>query len=452
MSVVSALPDAFPADLQEQVVRICAELGCAGPLIMVLSFAAPLDETRLARAARLMLDAEPILGCRFESDPARPVWRRRDDLDRQSWSRVHTAADPEQAIRSVLTPIPEHLDQNFLVHLIHHPGGDTLLLWMSHLIADSFATGECASLLAMLYTRLADEPDYRPEPNLAPRDGQQWMADLTFRDTLRIFGRDVADALRARGRAHAFERDYDAFRATVPTGADFVRHRIPATAVAAIDRAAAARDCTRNDLLSTAFLRAFADFAWQGQAAKARVGLTVDLRIYALARRRQATCSMVGVSYVSIGPDLGIGFDDTLARVTAVIRRQKKALMGAVNPIYIRHLTRMPFHKKRALIEKLLRKALSRPMPPTFSNGGRLRAAKLRFDGAAPVDAGFVVFPVPLPLFLVSAFEYEGAVTLTACFQPTEQARDRVRALLERIEREIPIEATSEVVSRKEIA
>src|SRR5262249_35140630 len=179
--------------------------------------------------------------------------------DRRSWSRVHTAADPEQAIRSVLTPIPEHLDQTFLVHLIHHPGGDTLLLWMSHLIADSFATGECASLLAMLYTRLADEPDYRPEPNLAPRHRQQSMADLTFRDTLRIFGRDVADALRARGRAHAFERDYDAFRATVPTGADFVRHRIPAPAVAAIDRAAAARDCTRNDLLSTAFLRAFAD-------------------------------------------------------------------------------------------------------------------------------------------------------------------------------------------------
>jgi NRPS condensation-like uncharacterized protein len=242
---------------------------------------------------------------------------------------------------------------------------------------------------------------------------------------------------------HGFQRDYEGFRATTPASADFVNHRIPAVA---IDRAAAARGCTRNDLLCTAFLRAFADFAWQGPTAKARVGLAVNLRLYAPARRRHATCSMAGCSYISIGPDLGAAFDDTLARTTAVIRRQKKALMGAVNPLFMRYLARISFRQKRAWVEKHLRKTLRRPMSPIFSNGGRLPAAKLRFDGIAPVDGGFVNFPAPLPMFLVSAVEYKGVVTLTACFQPTELSQERVRALLERMEREIPIAAVGETV------
>ena len=110
MSVVSGLPEVLHTDLHDQLVRICTELGCAGPFIMVLPFAVPLDEARLGRAARLMLDAEPILGCRFEPDPVRPVWRRRDDLDRERWCVVHTVAHPEELIRSLLTPRPEHLD------------------------------------------------------------------------------------------------------------------------------------------------------------------------------------------------------------------------------------------------------------------------------------------------------------------------------------------------------
>ena len=46
--------------------------------------------------------------------------------------------------------------------------------------------------------------------------------------------------------------------------------------------------------------------------------------------------------------------------------------MGAANPLYVRFLTRMSFRRKRAMVEKILRRTMRRPMPPTFSNGGRL--------------------------------------------------------------------------------
>ena len=309
------------------------------------------------------------------------------------------------------------------------------------------------SSLASIYTRLADEPHHRPAPNVAPRDGQQWMADLTFRDVLRIARRDIVDAIRGRGPVHGFHRDYDGFRAATPTDAAWVKHRIPAEKVAAMDRAAAARGCTRNDLLVTGFARAFAEFAPQGPKAKTRIGLTINLRRYAPIRRRYPVCSMVGIGYVSVGPDLGPSFDDTLAQVSADTGRQKKGLIGVANPLYIRVLTAMSFRRKRGMVDKLMRKVMSRPMAPTFSNGGRITASKLRFDSTAPRAAGFVVFPCQLPMFLVSALEYEGAVTLTVCYQPSEQSADEIRRMLEQVEREVPVEPAAGLVpADKEIA
>lgn len=434
----SASADTIPSDLQAQVVHLASEIGCAGPILMVMPFSAHLDPARLARAARLLVDAEPILGCWFDTKPRQPVWRRRDDLDQTEWCMVHPDQDPDDLARALLTPTPEHLSQVFRLHLLQRASGDVLMMWISHMLADSYATAECASLLADIYTRLGQNPDYLPEPNPAPHENEPWTADITWKDVLRIVRRDLVDALQSRGPVHGFRRGYQAFQAAGTPAADFVRHRVRPELVSSLDRAAAARRCTRNDLLTTGLLRAFAEFAWQGPRAKAQLGLTVNLRSYAPARERQATCSMVGLARVTVGPDLGRSFDGTLAQATAVLRRQKKALMGAANPWMVRVLAGMSFTRKRGMVRRMIRRGMRRAMSPTFSNAGRISAAGLRFDGVTPDDAGFLVHPVALPLFLVGAVEYQGAVTLTVCFQPSDLPRDRVRQFLERIVEEIP--------------
>lgn len=439
-----ALHDRYRADLQAQFIRLAAEFGCAGPMVMVMTFAGRVDETRLTRAARLMLDAEPILGCRFDMAERHPTWRRRDDIDRMPWCHVDTTDDADEFIRQLLIPRPEHLEQTFLLHLLHRRDGDTVLMWISHLLADSYAANECAVRLAAIYTRLGHEPDYRPELNPAPRENEVWMRAITVRGLLRITWRDIVDAFQGRGPVHGFRRDYRTFRAMPPSDAAIVKYQIPPPLVRAIDSAAAARRCWRNDILTTAFLRTFAEFAGQGATAKAQVGLTVNLRRYVPSRYRGTICSMVGLSRVSVGPALGMTFDETLARVTAIVTRQKKALIGAANPLYVRLLAMMSFRRKRVLVERMLRKAMRRPMAPTFSNAGRLSPTRLQFDGVPPVDVGFAVFPVALPLFLVSAVEYRGAVTLTCCFQPGDLSREQVYHLLERMARECPVDAPAE--------
>ena len=433
-----AIRETYPADLQAKIIRLTAEIGCAGPVLFVMTFEGRLDPTRLARAARLLLDAEPMLGCRFVSGPGRPYWRRRDDLDTTDWCFVQETDDPDAVLRQLMTPAPEHIERTIRLHLLRRPDGDTLVMWITHMLADAYAARECAGLLGEIYSRLRDEPGYRPETNSAPPTPDSWMRTISFGDTLRILRRDFADAREGRGLVHSFPRNFATFFLTPPAGADFVKVRIVPDVLAAIDRAARQRGNTRNELLTTSFLRVFSDFAPRGPTAKAQVALTVDLRRFAPREPQLRTYSMVGMTRVTVRYAPGDPFDVTLAQVKAVLDRQKKALMGAANPLLVRLFGWLPARRMQAMVRGMVRRTIDRPMAPNFSNAGRADSEALRFDGTAPRDCGLVVFPAGLPLFMVTAMEYAGTLTLTCCFQPTDLTPDAVRGFLERVVNECP--------------
>ena len=71
------MTDTIAAEFQDQMVQIFASYGTTGYLYVVLDFAAPLDADVVRQATRRLLDAEPVLGCRFDEGGAVPVWRRR---------------------------------------------------------------------------------------------------------------------------------------------------------------------------------------------------------------------------------------------------------------------------------------------------------------------------------------------------------------------------------------
>ena len=439
-----AIRETYPADLQAKIIRLTAEIGCAGPVLFVMTFERRLDSTRLARAARLLLDAEPMLGCRFVAGPGRPHWRRRDDLDTETWCLVQETDDPNGVLRQLMTPVSEHIERTIRLHLLRGPESDTLVMWVTHMLADAYAARLCAGLLGEIYTRLSEEPGYRPETNTAPPMPDSWMRTISFRDTLRILGRDIADAREGRGMVHSFERDFATFKRMPAAGADFVKVRVGPNALAAIDRAARQRGNTRNEMLTASFLRAFSDFAPRGPGAKAQVAMTIDLRRFAPQGPQLRTYSMVGMTRVTVPYAPGDPFDKTLAQVKAVLDRQKTALMGAANPLLVRLFDWLPPRAMQAMIRSMVRKTIDRPMAPNFSNAGRAEPEALRFDGAAPHDCGLVVYPAGLPLFMVTAMEYAGTLTLTCCFQPADLAPDTVRGFLERVVNGCPADPVPE--------
>ena len=64
------MTDTIAAEFQDQMVQIFASYGTTGYLYVVLDFAAPLDADVVRQATRRLLDAEPVLGCRFDEGGA----------------------------------------------------------------------------------------------------------------------------------------------------------------------------------------------------------------------------------------------------------------------------------------------------------------------------------------------------------------------------------------------
>ena len=90
----------------------------------------------MARAVRLTMDAEPVLGCRFVKHPWRPYWERRDDLDRLHLCSVVEPQDPESELwRFIAMPLDPYEDSQVQVR-IFRSGTDTLCVRLDHLAAD----------------------------------------------------------------------------------------------------------------------------------------------------------------------------------------------------------------------------------------------------------------------------------------------------------------------------
>jgi len=122
------IPATIPAEFVDRTVCVGAEIGYYRlELGGIVRFDDRLDEARLRRATRLLLDAEPVLGCRFEADAVPPVFRRLDELDPAQLLEVRDSDDPAAAAGAfVARPFDPKTDPQVRVMLLHGPDSDTL--------------------------------------------------------------------------------------------------------------------------------------------------------------------------------------------------------------------------------------------------------------------------------------------------------------------------------------
>ena len=144
-------------------------LGCQ------LTFDTRLDANVLARATRLVLDAEPHLGCRLRESLTTVHWERCRALDvRVPFSVAETANPHNDAVAFHDEPFDE-TGPRIAVLLLRSERGDDVCIRLDHIAGDGWSTKMLAYLLAETYSRLLADPGYLPEPDLSPRPGH---ADL----------------------------------------------------------------------------------------------------------------------------------------------------------------------------------------------------------------------------------------------------------------------------------
>jgi NRPS condensation-like uncharacterized protein len=425
-------PAVLPTEFQDEVPQIFASERATGRLYVVLDFAVLLEADRLRLATRRLLDAEPVLGCRFDDSEAVPVWRRRADLD----------ADPGFVLQEAVTDIDSETvavvaaefdavqSRNVTVHLLRHGAGDRLILGVSHVVADGGAVLLVLERFAALYTGLAGDPAFRLPANTAPRDSFRWMADFSLRDRLKLLWRDLRDAPRMARGQQGFQRPYETFAAAPRRRPGLAKVTISAERLALIDAAAKARGLSRNDMLLAGFARAFIDFCHGDPRRSLQIVMPIDMRRYAAVESRPAICNLGGIANVFIAPGLGDGFADTLGRVAREMERHRGSFMGAPNPFAAKLFSGMTFARKRRAIARLMQKGMNKPAPPTFTNLGQIRERRLRFGDQSPDSVTLYSMPLSSPLVVVAATEYRRVMTLTMSYDLDDHSADDVARFL----------------------
>jgi NRPS condensation-like uncharacterized protein len=366
-----------------------------------LTFAERLDAEVLARATRLLLDLEPVLGCRWDETKRGTEWVRCADPD--SWDVFSTveSTDPEvDASIFYATPFDPR-GPRIAVRLVRSPERDELVVRFDHVAGDGWSVKEVGYLLAETYTALLADPTYVPATHAAPRPTHEdvWNA-LT--DEQRLV---AADAPKPGGSRWTMKLPRGAGRGYVERTLVLAPER-----VAAIRTYAHARGGTVNDALVAAMVRSAAAFSPPKRGVDPGVSISADTRRFASDPRLERIANIATTQNVVVEYVHGETFDETLAHVTAAVKPYKDCLwtVGAgltgkpMSASAVRNMFRF-----MAMMMKVLHAAAIVSM-----NLGDLDEERLSFGMARP-ERAYATGPIPrFTGFGALLTYYRGAITL----------------------------------------
>lgn len=430
------IPDRLPGEMTDRATALLGHMSVM-QISLDARFPRQLDLDRLARAVELVLDAEPVLGCRFVHDRWRPWWRR---LEKPVGDAFLVAADDASIDSFAREPLDASLGPQLQACLHRGTDGDRLLVKVGHLAADAAATKEAVERLAEIYRRLRVEPQYVPEPNVEGSRGYaQVMRRIGTRARARIWLNHQQAAYRVLAGASATQLPMRDGPGTGP--ATFTVRHFDRERVAALAAHGKARDASLNDMMVTALLRALCVLGDRSRPSELRLIVTADLRRHLPDGRGAGICNLSGLEPVSLGipPDLDEGFDGLLARVTAHTLARKGSWIGLNDYVgTIPLLGWLPFAWLDALF-RTTKRVGSRTgrIPPGLTNMGPIRPAVVDFDGPA-TSAHLLVPPTHPPNFVAGLSGYEGTLTLSTGWFPGTAPAAFIDRFMDMVVAELP--------------
>jgi NRPS condensation-like uncharacterized protein len=410
-------------------------------ILLVLSFDGRLDDSRMERAVRLSVDAEPLLGCRFVDRKWRPHWERRKDLDHVRLFNLTKGVEVPKALEEVLTTPMDPAKGPLVEVQILRSVADTLCIKLSHVVGDGGGIMEYGDLLAGIYRQLGSDPGYVPIPNVGGRRGLRQISDrLGPWDRLRLLRSSLEDLI---GNNYPFRYwTFPSMKIVCPPSVKrtFVIRQIGPDRFGATREYGHKHQATLNDVMLAAFCRALTAVIRPKPDTPLRLRMTADLRRYLPTRRGETICTLSGFVHLNLGTELGTTFHDTCMRVRDCMNRAKSGFPGLGDfPLAALLFKGFPFFLARKLfllmVDQLIRKG---NIPPIFTNVGRVEPERFAF-GDLEVADGFVAPPVVFPPFFSLGMTSCGD-TLTLCtgFCGSTVERSKVEDLLERLEDELP--------------
>jgi NRPS condensation-like uncharacterized protein len=405
----NTIPEKLPCVLMDLVVE---GMGSFGEMMiqLELEFDRQLDRERLARAFDLLLDYQPVLGCRREWENNQPFWRRLNGDGRSNFTVVENEADYE-----IFAVKPMDIAVGPLVQgcLVGSADGDKLLLKVAHQISDAGGVKEISGYLSEIYRRLETEPNYIPETNInGSRAAFQILRLVSpfyypriYLNFLREVGQAIFPGPHYRMPMNGDQRDapkyirYDISRERIEAAAEFGRRK----------------GSTLNDILLAAYFRSIAEQGlWDGNS-HFRAAFTIDLRKYLPSKRGEGIANLSALEWFRYGNELGSNIEDTMMSVTRQMRWRKRSWFGfnaliGVMPI-LAVLPKATMLKAAHSMMHVLKNYWSSNL--ALTNMGPISDNDVDY-GVKPQIARLLVPPMYTPIFGAGISGYAGGITLTA--------------------------------------
>ncbi len=425
------VPAAIPANFQDCFDYLLCDVTDQF-IRCVLTFDTRLDAERLRRAARETIDMVPVLGCRYDTSVRRPMWRRIEGLEARPLVTLAETADPASAIElAVVAPMDRERDARVVLTLVRGPESDALVVTVDHVASDARGVKEYACLLASAYSRLAEDPDWRPAPGpvLRPDDGRLARAAIPWRDRWRssLGMPKTPPGFVAPGRW----ADHSGRRVETAT--------IEPAAFRSIRSWGRDRDLTVNDMLLAAMARAAFAIFDHTPGVPVTFQCTADLRRFIPEGGDGIVCNLSAVGKLPITPNAVESFEATADQARVRMAEWKDIYLGlgvslVGSRVYrlgglplLRGLMAPGFEAMRVKGEA----------SPALTNFGVIDDSRMRFADAAPVEAwmsGPLAFGNSL---LVVASTYRDRLTLSTGWCDSDIDRDLPRDLLAGTAREL---------------
>lgn len=436
------IPLRFPTNIADRL-YYCMRGVNTGYFHMILSLDGRIDEKRLARAARLAADAEPLLGCRFVDHWFLPYWERRKDLGNVDFLQLAPAKD----LQANLTRITEEssdprVDLQFKIFVLRGEA-DTLCIRMNHMIGDGSAGKDLIYLLAAIYSRLGDNANYVPKPKLGvDRSYKRIGRQLKFKDKLTIL-KNLRWPMREIQKAGPTWQ-----LPAHPAGSeksDTVILALPQERTDTIMRYAEKHHSSVNLVLNAAFFRALESVVPHPPNALLPIIMTVDLRRYLPSKKTDIMCNHSGAEVLFVHSAPNLPFDEILSQLLEQYKMLKKNYMGLSSILLI--LETFPIIKAvRFLPFHFIKKAFASKANPLsgvssaagLTNWGEIDAEKGRF-GNLEITSAYAVSPlfrVPGAIGVVASY-FKGTLTFNMHYLEKWLRGDIARGILKHMDQEL---------------
>lgn len=433
------IPRRMPARILDTAIESLYGM-CVPHIHLVVDFDGRLDSERLAKALRLTMDAEPVLGCRFVRRWAWPYWERVADerLGPEQLLTEERGAEVEDTTQRFLAaPLDTTAGPQVRGLLVDGPAGDRLLLKVHHTAADAGGTKEVGYILARLYRDLETKPRLSVEPNLGSRSQVQIYRRFLPRHLLGLLRRMWRDSRDNSGPLRSLRIGCEGPREGPPRfhfrTQDGARH----AAIAALARR---HDATLNDVAMAALLRGLTALAPSTDGRGRRLIGTVDLRRHVPDARADAVCNLSGFMFPRYRGELGDDLPETLDRVRAVHTALKRDYLGlAFNLGGFLTLGWLPFGWRHRLVGWMFAQGARRGITPHgLTNMGLIDERQLAFGGP-DVGHAFLVVPACAPGALIAGLSgFRDSLTWSLGVYDSAMSPAAARRLLDAVDGELP--------------